>query len=153
MLVALLGNVYDDGVDEQADLRNLNVLLQVEKTHLQLCNLFLHRGSHLIPVSTGHRREHCKITFTTHHLFSRTKEINVSSPVGFARLPDVGLEERSNSIADERVKSLVGGILAQGQHPNLSGYGLVCVNDTRPLYQSQAGKEGMRSIWVQSNLR
>lgn len=41
-LIALLGDVCDDGVDEQADLRNLNVLLQVEKAHLQLSNLFLH---------------------------------------------------------------------------------------------------------------
>lgn len=40
-LIALLGDVCDDGVDEQADLRDLNVLLQVEKSHLQLCNLFL----------------------------------------------------------------------------------------------------------------
>lgn len=41
-LIALLGNVCDDGVDEQADLWNLNVLLQVEKAHLQLSDLFLH---------------------------------------------------------------------------------------------------------------
>lgn len=50
-LIELLGNVCDDGVDEQADLRNLNVLLQVKKAHLQLSNLFLHGGSHLITIS------------------------------------------------------------------------------------------------------
>lgn len=41
-LIALLGNVCDGWVDEQANLRNLNVLLQVKEAHLQLCDLFLH---------------------------------------------------------------------------------------------------------------
>lgn len=50
-LVALFGNICDDGMDEQADLRNLNVLLQMQKAHLQLSNLLLNRGSHLIPIS------------------------------------------------------------------------------------------------------
>lgn len=40
-LIALLGDVRDDGVDKQADFRDLNVLLQVEKAHLQLSNFFL----------------------------------------------------------------------------------------------------------------
>lgn len=50
-LVALLRNVGDGGVDEQADFRNLNVLLQVKETHLQLSDLFLHGWSHLISIS------------------------------------------------------------------------------------------------------
>lgn len=49
-LVALLGDVADNGVDEQADLWNLNVLLKMEQAHLQLCNLLLHRRSHLIAI-------------------------------------------------------------------------------------------------------
>lgn len=49
-LVALLCDVCDGGVDEQTDFRNLNVLLQVKETHLQLGNFFLHGWSHLIPV-------------------------------------------------------------------------------------------------------
>ena len=40
-------------------------------------------------------------------------------PVCLARLANVGLEERSNSIADERVERLVGRILTQGQNSNL----------------------------------
>lgn len=50
-LIALLGDICDDGVDEQADFRNLNILLQVEKAHLQLSNLLLNRGGHFIPIS------------------------------------------------------------------------------------------------------
>lgn len=50
-LIALLGDICDDGVDEQADFRNLNILLQVEKAHLQLSNLLLDRGGHFIPIS------------------------------------------------------------------------------------------------------
>lgn len=50
-LIALLSNVCKSGMDEQADLRNLNILLQMEKPHLQLSNLFLNGGSHLITIS------------------------------------------------------------------------------------------------------
>lgn len=48
--VARLGDVEDDGVDDKADLWDLDVLLQVKQAHLQLCNLLLHRGSHLVAI-------------------------------------------------------------------------------------------------------
>lgn len=65
-------------------------------------------------------------------------------PVCLARFTDVGLEEGSNSIADERVQGLVGRILTQSQHAHLGRYGLVSVNHSSPLDESQAEKQSCK---------
>lgn len=68
-------------------------------------------------------------------------------PVRLAGLPDVGLEEGSDGIADEGVQRLIGGVLAQGQHAHLGGDGLVSVDDRRPLDERQAERgNGKRVI-------
>ena len=48
--IALLRDVGDDGVDQEADLRDLNVLLKVEQAHFQLSDLLLNGGSHFVPI-------------------------------------------------------------------------------------------------------
>ena len=46
---ALLDDGGHGGVDHQRDLRDVDVLLEVQQPHLQLGDLLLHAGGHLVP--------------------------------------------------------------------------------------------------------
>lgn len=65
-------------------------------------------------------------------------------PVCLARFTDVGLEEGSDGIADERVQGLIRRILTQSQHAHLGRYGLVSVNHSSPLDESQTEKQSWK---------
>ena len=104
-----------------------NYCLVIVNGNSRTSRMELKPPSPLLPISDYHHGN-VEIQFST-------------SPVCLARLPDVGLEERSDGIADERVKGLVGGVLAQGQHAHLCGDGLVRVDNARPLDEGQAGQK------------
>lgn len=61
--MTLLGNVRDGRVDGQADLWDLNVLLQVQEAHLKLRDLFLHRRGHFIAVPEKTETSHLLVRY------------------------------------------------------------------------------------------
>ena len=85
---ALLDDRGHGGVHHQRDLRDVDVLLEVQQPHLQLGDLLLHAGGHLVAV-----------------------------PVRLAALTDEGLEVGRHGGGHVAVQGLVGQALAQGDHP------------------------------------
>lgn len=48
--ITLLGNISNGGMDWQTNLRNFNILLQMQEAHFKFCNLLLNWRSHLIAI-------------------------------------------------------------------------------------------------------
>ena len=59
-------------------------------------------------------------------------------PVGLARLPDVGLKERSHCIADERVQGFIGRVFTEREDSELGRHWLVCINHWSSFNERQA---------------
>ena len=86
-------------MDHQTNLRDVDVLLEVQQAHLQLGDLLLHVSGHLVPV-----------------------------PVRLAALPDKALEVGSHGGGDVRVKSFIRVSLGQGDDPQLAGDALLTLD-------------------------
>ena len=52
-LRGLLDGAGDGGMDDERDLRDVDVLLQVEQTHFEFIHLLLHRRNQLVPLAVG----------------------------------------------------------------------------------------------------
>lgn len=67
-------------------------------------------------------------------------------PVGLARLPDVGLKERSHCIADERVQGFIGRVFTEREDSELGRYWLVCINHWSSFNERQAKRKEKETL-------
>lgn len=66
-------------------------------------------------------------------------------PVCLARLSDVGLKERSHSIANERMQGFIWGVLAERENAELGRHWFVCINDWSAFNERQATRKQRRN--------